>query len=237
MSITDQRLIDLKIPRHIAIIMDGNGRWAKKNNKPRVFGHRQGMKSVRKAVEYCVENEIEVLTLYAFSTENWKRPGKEVEFLMKLLKSFIQSEIDELDEKGVQVTYIGDISKLPDFAREELLRGMEKTRNNKKLILNLALNYSGKSEIVRAVNRVLQDKTLEISEENISKHLDTAGQPDPDLMIRTSGEIRISNFMLWQLAYTELIFLEKYWPEFEKEDLFNAIQDYNQRNRRFGGIN
>ncbi|MCB4792377.1 MAG: isoprenyl transferase [Elusimicrobia bacterium] len=229
--------IDLsKLPRHIAIIMDGNGRWAKKRKLPRVFGHRAGIKSVRETVETCAELKIEVLTLYAFSTENWSRPKTEVNALMALLKLYLMKEFDNLMRNDIRLNAIGDILGLPEAPRKELLGIMEKTRTNKGLVLNLALNYGGRQEILNAVTGMIKDKVEKADEGTFKKYLYTSLFPDPDLLIRTSGEMRLSNFLLWQSAYTELYITEVLWPEFRAKNLYEAISDYQKRERRYGGI-
>jgi undecaprenyl diphosphate synthase len=228
--------------RHIAIIMDGNGRWAKKRGLPRVMGHREGIRSVRAVVEACGELGIEVLTLYTFSTENWRRPQEEVSALMKLLLKTIQKEIRDLVRKNVRLTVIGDLSRLPDDAAAGMENAIEATRSNTGLNLNLALNYGGREELVRAVRGIAADVkagTLDpdaISSQTVQDHLYTSGVPDPDLLIRTSGELRISNFLLWQLAYTEIYVTDVLWPDFRKPDLLEAVESYRQRERRFGKV-
>jgi undecaprenyl diphosphate synthase len=230
------------LPKHIAIIMDGNGRWAKKRNKPRVFGHRQGISVVKNIIEYCSNRGIKYLTLFAFSSENWYRPQSEVKALMGFLKRYLVSEIDWLIKLQVCFKVIGDTNRLPDDVREVVFMAMEKTKHLKKMVLNLALSYGGKDEILRAVKKMYSDmqkngKTInDIDETYFSSFLDTAGQPEPDLLIRTSGEYRISNFLLWQIAYTELYFTQTLWPDFTVEELENAIQDYMKRERRFGKV-
>ncbi|MGB9678637.1 MAG: isoprenyl transferase [Thermoanaerobacteraceae bacterium] len=235
--------IDIKnLPQHIGIIMDGNGRWAKKRNLPRTFGHRAGVFSVKRVVKACSEIGIKYLTIYAFSTENWKRPADEVNTLMNLLVEFLAKELKELHENNVKINFIGDISPLPDVCIREIARAQEQTKNNDGLVLNIALNYGGRNEILRAVRNICQDiekgllESSNITEETISENLYTKGQPDPDLIIRTSGEKRLSNFLLWQSAYSELWFSEVLWPDFNKEHLIEAILYYQSRNRRFGGI-
>ena len=229
-----------KIPRHVAIIMDGNGRWAKQRGKNRVFGHRQGAKSVKEVVKAAGELGIEYLTLYAFSTENWKRPKLEVEALMALLISSINSETQELMENKVRLLSIGNHEIMPDKVKKKLYEAINKTKNNTGLTLVLALSYSAKWEIIEAVKKIAEltannkIKIEDINEELIDKNLTTCNIPHPELMIRTSGEYRISNFLLWQLAYSELYFTNKLWPEFGKEDLFEAIINYQTRERRFG---
>ena len=230
------------LPSHIAIIMDGNGRWAKKRGLPRVEGHRAGIKAVRDTVQACGELEIRILTLYTFSTENWNRPKDEVSALMKLLLRTIQMEIRELVENNVRLQSIGDLQSLPDTIREGIVRGIEATQGNTGLILNLALNYGGREEILSAVRRIA-DRVLagEIRPDRIDAptfqaHLYTAGMPDPDLLIRTSGEMRISNFLLWQLAYTEIVVTDVLWPDFRRDSLYQAIENFQKRERRFGKI-
>ncbi len=231
-----------RLPIHIAIIMDGNGRWAKNQGKFRVFGHESGVLSVKDIVEGCVEIGIEYLTVYAFSTENWNRPVEEVNALMELLISTINSEAETLNKNNVRLNAIGDIKSLPQKCIDDLANVMDITSKNTKCTLTLALSYSAKWEIIEATKELakqLVEKkiTLEdINEESFNAHLTTAKLPDPELMIRTSGEHRISNFLLWQIAYTELYFTETLWPDFRREDLFEAIVDYQKRERRFGKI-
>ncbi|MCB2341000.1 isoprenyl transferase [Clostridium estertheticum] len=231
-----------KIPKHIAIIMDGNGRWAKERNLPRALGHKAGVEAIRKIVKECDRLGVKYLTLYAFSTENWNRPIKEVDSLMKLLVEYLKKEVEELNVNDVVVNSIGNISKLPLICREELNNAYEKTKNNKGLILNLALNYGGRSEIVDAVKEISADlinrkiSKDQINEELISKYMYTSKMPDPDLIIRPSGELRLSNFLLWQGAYSELWFSDINWPDFHEEQLQSAIMDYQKRDRRFGKV-
>jgi undecaprenyl diphosphate synthase len=230
------------IPKHVAIIMDGNGRWAKKQGKPRVYGHQKGVDSVKKAVEYAGEIGIEYLTLYAFSTENWNRPQEEVNALMQLLVSTLNGQIESLNKNNVKLLTIGDIESLPAECIEELNEAKETTAKNTGLNLVLALSYSAKWEIIEATKKIackVKNNELNIEDINdkiISNHLSTKGIPDPELLIRTSGEMRISNFLLWQLAYAELYFTQKLWPEFDKQDFEQAIIDYQNRERRFGMI-
>ena len=224
------------LPRHIAIIMDGNGRWAKKRGLPRMAGHREGINSVRDIVEVCGQLGVEVLTLYTFSLENWRRPRPEVSALMSLLVGTINKEVDDLHRNNVQVRTIGHLEDLPSQARNGMLRAIEKTKQNTGLILNLALSYGGRKEILEAVQKIVQSPPQEITEETISSHLYTSGLPDPDLLIRTSGEFRISNFLLWQLAYTEIFVTDVLWPDFRRQELYRAIDDYQSRERRFGLI-
>lgn len=228
------------IPRHVAIIMDGNGRWAKKRNLPRVAGHQKGVDSVRAAVETSAGLGIEFLTLYTFSTENWKRPQDEVTTLMRLIVKSLQSETDELNSNNIRLTTIGDMDSLPSLVKDELKQAKEKTAGNTKLTLNLALSYSGRWELTEAIKNIttkIQAGTLkpeEISEDLISDSLSTAGMPDPDLLIRSGGELRVSNFLLWQLAYSELYVSDVLWPEFRCAHFLEAIKDYQKRERRFG---
>jgi len=230
------------IPEHVAIIMDGNGRWAKKRKLPRIAGHHEGMKCVKRITKMADELGIKVLTLYAFSTENWKRPKTEVDYIMSLPEQFLSTFLPELMEKNVRVTAIGYTEKLPEHTLKALDNAVEKTKNNTGLNLNFALNYGSRSEILQAVNNIVKDsQTGEldadgITEEVFSSYLMTGGLTDPDLLIRTSGEIRISNFMLWQLAYTELWFTDVLWPDFKEEHLIEAIEVFQSRQRRFGGV-
>jgi len=228
------------IPQHIAIIMDGNGRWAKKRSMPRVAGHQRGVESVRQIVEACAGLGVKILTLYTFSTENWKRPKDEVSTLMRLIVKSLKSETDELNKNNIRLTTIGDIASLPDLVRDELKAAIEKTSGNNKLTLNLALSYSGRWELVEAVKdisrRVLSGKIDpdRINEETIAAHLSTAGMIEPDLLIRSGGEFRISNFLLWQIAYSEIFISEVLWPDFRCKHLIDAVKDFQKRERRFG---
>lgn len=239
MDLKSQINMDL-LPQHIAIIMDGNGRWAKKYGKPRVFGHRNGVKAVRESSESCAELGIKHLTLYAFSTENWKRPKFEVNALMSLLVDTLKNEVETLNKNNIKLNAIGDLSKLPSKSYSALLECIELTKNNTRMTLTLALNYSSRWEIINAVKNIGRDieagKIIsdQIDSELFETYLDTAGIPDPELLIRTSGEKRISNYLLYQLAYSELYFTDLYWPDFRKEDLYKAIIDYQHRERRFG---
>jgi undecaprenyl diphosphate synthase len=228
------------LPRHLAIIMDGNGRWAKERSLSRIEGHRAGAESVRVIVRSCRKIGIPVLTLYAFSKENWQRPSREVQALWQLLSRYLKSELREMMENSIRLNAIGDIQELPKRVHRLLVDTMEKTRANRDMILNLALSYSGRSEIVRAAQKLAATcmaKELqpgEIDEVLFAKNLYTAGMPDPDLLIRTSGEQRISNFLLWQMAYTELYVSPVYWPDFREPELMEALADYQRRERRFG---
>ena len=232
-----------RLPAHIAIIMDGNGRWAKRRSLPRVAGHRAGVDPVRTTVDTCARLGLQALTLYAFSTENWKRPRAEVDMLWRLLKVYLRREMPAIVRNNIQFTCMGRIGALPLQVREELENAIEQTSGNTGMRLNVAINYSGRAELVDALNSIVDDARLEgrlsqlrIDEEAISTHLYTAGLPDPDLLIRTSGEMRISNFLLWQIAYSEIYITETLWPDFRRSDLLEAILDYQKRDRRFGGL-
>ncbi len=235
--------IDLNnTPEHVAIIMDGNGRWAKKQGQERLFGHNFGVESVREVLKAAKELKVKYLTLYAFSTENWSRPKDEVDGLMDLLVRTIAGEVDELNKSGVILKSIGDIEGLPESCKEELRIAQEKTAHNSEITLILALNYSARWELVNATKKIAEKieagdlKSKEINEEVINAELCTKNIPDPELLIRTSGEQRISNFLLWQIAYTELFFTEVLWPDFKKEDFYKAILSYQSRERRFGMV-
>lgn len=225
---------DANIPNHIAVIMDGNGRWAQKKGVKRLFGHQNAIEAVRNATEGCAELGVNHLTLYAFSTENWDRPKYEVDGLMSLLVSTIKDELPTLQKNNISLSSIGDREALPENARRRLQEGIEQTQDNNGMELILALNYSGKWDLVNAVNELIDGGRSHIEPSDIETHLSTAGIPDPDLLIRTSGEMRISNFLLWQLAYTELHFTDVLWPDFRKKDLYEAIVSYQRRERRFG---
>ena len=229
-----------KLPNHIAIIMDGNGRWAKQRNKNRIYGHNQAKKSVKECVEYCVEHKIKFLSLFTFSTENWNRPKLEVKALMKLLNTVIKDEINHLIEQNIKIKVIGDISKIPEKTEINLKKAINKTKNNSGLTLILAINYSGKWDILNATKKILIDKNqidLKIFNYNVfENYLTTANIPEPELIIRTSGEHRISNFYLWQAAYSELFFTDILWPDFNKKELNNVIFEFQNRERRFGSL-
>jgi undecaprenyl diphosphate synthase len=231
-----------RLPRHVAVIMDGNGRWAKLRHKRRVEGHRAGIDSVRDVVETSARVGLEVLTLYAFSVENWKRPPTEVSTLMGLLKHYLRRELQTLLRNNIRFQVLGRMGDLPADVQGELNRAMERTRSSTGLLFNIALNYGGRAEITDAVQRLLADVVANgkdpalITEEALSSYLYTAGQPDPDLLIRTSGELRISNFLLWQIAYAEIWVTEVLWPDFRRRHLLQAIADYQKRDRRYGGI-
>ncbi|KWW96855.1 isoprenyl transferase [Hydrogenibacillus schlegelii] len=232
----------LPVPRHVAIIMDGNGRWARARGLPRVMGHREGMKTVREVALAAHGLGIEVLTLYAFSTENWKRPRDEVDFLMALPQEFLQTELENLIQNNVRVRVMGDPNPLPPHTRAAVEEAVRRTAANTGLILNFALNYGGRMDIARAARKLAESAVAgeirpeAIDEAAVAAALSTAGLPDPDLLIRTSGEMRLSNFMLFELAYTELWFVDKLWPDFRREDLEAAVEAYRRRDRRFGGL-
>lgn len=231
-----------KPPEHVAFIMDGNGRWAKKRGMPRLFGHNAGMETIKRIVKESQRLGIKYITFYAFSTENWKRPVDEVEGLMQILVKFIRSEIDEIHENNVKVNILGDIERLPAAAKEAVCYALDKTAANDGMYFNIALNYGGRNEIVRAVKAIAEAvkhgeyNSDDIDEALIEQYLYTKDFPDPDLMIRTSGEKRLSNFLLWQLAYSEFLFLDLYWPDFSEAVYRNALLEYDQRNRRFGAL-
>ncbi len=231
-----------RLPKHIAVIMDGNGRWAKLHGKPRVFGHKNGVKAVREVSEAAAEIGIDFLTLYAFSTENWNRPASEVNALMILLINTVKSELKTLNDNSIRLNAIGDLKKLPSRTYDTLMQGIEDTKNNDRMTLTLALNYSARWEMTDAVRRIARDLKAGVLSENditddlISQYLSTVNMPDPELLIRTSGEKRISNYLLWQIAYAELYFTDVFWPDFRKEDFYQAIVEFQSRERRFGQI-
>ena len=237
------RQIDLTaLPEHIAIIMDGNGRWARKRGLPRVAGHRAGITAVREVIEGSAELGIKVLTLYAFSVENWKRPHSEVATLMQLLKEYLNKELENIHKNNIRFGTIGRTDELDVSVQKQLEKAITTTRNNTGMVFNVALNYGGRAEIVDAVNQLLRNGGKDaaarggISEDDFAKYLYTAGQPDPDLLIRTSGELRISNFLLWQIAYAEIWVTETLWPDFDRQNLYEAIIAYQKRERRYGGL-
>jgi len=231
-----------QIPRHIAIIMDGNGRWAKERGLPRGAGHRAGADSVGRVVEACQELKVEYLTLYAFSSENWKRPAAEVKSLMRLLERFLKEKTSEMEERGVRLQAIGRLKDLPESCQQRLHEAVERTRSNSGLTLILALSYGGREEIIDGIKSVIhhvQEGHLDVGmldPDVFAKHLYTRYYPDPDLLIRSSGEMRVSNFLLWQISYSEMYITKKLWPDFGKEELHEAVKDYSERSRRFGGI-
>lgn len=221
---------------HIAIIMDGNGRWATKKNKERTFGHYYGSENVREIALAALKVGVKTLTLYAFSTENWKRPQKEIEYLMKLPEVFFKRFLKELNEKGIRIMTIGDLTQIPKSTRDVMQRAVEETKENDKLILNFALNYGSRDEIVRAVNQIIKDDVKEVNEVLFDVYLDTYGLEPVDLLIRTGGDKRLSNYLLWQLAYAELVFLDLEWPDFNEAVFLKCIEDFKKRERRFGGV-
>ena len=246
MSSAEQELVALidptALPTHIAIIMDGNGRWARKRSLPRVAGHRAGIQSVREVLEASAELGVQALTLYAFSTENWKRPAKEVQTLMGLLREYLSKEIDNIDRNNIRFGTLGDTAELGPTIQEELNKAIERTWRNTGLQFSVALNYSGRREILHAINEILREakqtpRLLEgIGEEELVRHLYTRDLPDPDLLIRTSGELRISNFLLWQIAYSEMWVTDTLWPDFRKQHLYEGIVAFQKRERRYGGL-
>lgn len=246
-SASDEQIEELlkksgEIPKHIAIIMDGNGRWAKKRGLPRVAGHKRGVDTVKEIVEACAEIGVKFLTLYTFSTENWKRPKDEVSTLMRLLLNSLRDRVNELNDNDIRLTTIGNIDALPTAVRKQLEFDIERTKNNKKMVLNLALSYSGRWELLDAIKQITDSavqgkiKSEDIDEKIVSSFLTTKDIPDPDLVIRTSGEFRVSNFLLWQIAYSEFIITETLWPDFSKFDLYDAIKIFQKRERRFGKV-
>lgn len=225
-----------RVPNHVAIIMDGNGRWALSRGLPRIAGHRAGTDNLRRVMEGCGELGIKYLTLYAFSTENWGRPEEEVRGLMGILEDVIDSELAELNREGAQLRHIGILERLDPILREKVIHAVELTKNNNKLILNIAFNYGGRDEIVHAIRNIIEDQIApnDVTDELVSRYLFTSGVPDPDLVIRTSGELRISNFLIWQAAYAEWYFTPVYWPDFDKTELRKAVEEYSRRERRYG---
>lgn len=230
-----------RLPRHVAIIMDGNGRWAKRRHFPRVAGHRAGVKSARMAIETCARLKLEALTLYAFSVENWRRPKSETDFLMQLLREYLRKELPAIHRNNIKFRVLGRLDELPEGVRQDALEAMELTAKNSGMTLAIALNYGGRAEIVDAVKAILAESrnghaAEPVDEDRVSRHLYTAGLPDPDLLIRTSGEMRISNFLLWQIAYAEIYVTETLWPDFSRARLIEALLEYQKRERRYGGI-
>ena len=243
MELKDQLMQQIdreRLPQHIAIIMDGNGRWAKERGKQRLFGHQSAIQSVREVSEASAEIGVKYLTLYAFSTENWNRPLAEVSGLMSLLATTIRNEVSTMNKNSIKLNAIGDLKSLPKTNYEQLMQAIADTSHNTRMTLTLALSYSGRWDLIQATRRIAQDvadgkmQASDINDATISSYLSTAGMPDPELLIRTSGEERISNFLLWELAYSELYFTPKYWPDFRKADLYEAILNYQHRERRFG---
>jgi undecaprenyl diphosphate synthase len=238
MAASTDKTAPATLPGHVAIIMDGNGRWAKKRNLPRIAGHKAGTENLRRIIEACVEFGIRTLTIYAFSTENWRRPPEEVTALMMIFEEVIERELPQLHKNGVQLRHIGRLEGLkPGFAKK-VLAAIEDTKNNNRLILNVAFNYGGRAEIVEAVRHMVAEGLTpeQVTEESLAAHLYTGGQSDPDLIIRTSGELRVSNFLIWQGAYAEYYVAPVYWPDFDKEELRHALDEYANRQRRFGGL-
>ena len=221
---------------HLAIIMDGNGRWAIKRKKPRLFGHKAGIESLKRTIDACLDFNIKYLTIFAFSTENWSRPQEEVNGIMNIANQFCDNDLQTIINKGVKVLTMGDISRLPDKLEQTLYKVVDKTKNNSKLVLNIAINYGARAEIIRAVNNLLSSGIKECTEKEFESQLYTSGLPDPDLIIRASGENRLSNFMLYQCAYSEFYFPKVHWPDFNKKVIEKAIKVYQKRNRRFGGL-
>jgi len=230
-----------RLPRHVAVIMDGNGRWAQKRHLPRIAGHRSGTQSARTTIETCARLKIEALTLYAFSVENWRRPKTEIDFLMALLREYLRKEMPLLQKNNIRMRFLGRIDELPAGVQNDARDAMEKTAGNKGMVLCVALNYGGRAEIVDAMNAILSERNghgtpNKVTEEQLSRHLYTEGLPDPDLLIRTSGEMRVSNFLLWQIAYAEIFVTETLWPDFNRARLLEALLEFQKRERRYGGI-
>jgi undecaprenyl diphosphate synthase len=236
-----------RLPRHIAVIMDGNGRWAQKRHLPRVAGHQSGTKSARITIETCARLKVQALTLYAFSVENWRRPKAEIEFLMQLLREYLRREMPLLQKHNIRMRFLGRSNELPEAVQRDTREAMEATADNTGMVLSVALNYGGRAEIVDAVNSILAERNKlnghnghgagsAVTEEQLERHLYTGGLPDPDLLIRTSGEMRVSNFLLWQIAYAEIFVTETLWPDFNRARLLEALVEYQKRERRYGGI-
>ena len=239
---TDVNCNRAKLPQHVAIIMDGNGRWAKQKGLPRIEGHRRGASALKEILRYCKDLGIKTLTAYAFSTENWGRPAGEVNFLMNLFERLLQKELKEMEEEEVCINFIGDLTPLPETLQQEMRLSMKRTKNNQGVFFNVAINYGSRHEMIKACKAIAQKvergelSTDSIDDRTISEHLYTAASPDPDLLIRTSGEMRLSNFMLWQLAYTEIYVTDTLWPEFNRHQFDRAIESFQQRDRRFGKV-
>jgi undecaprenyl diphosphate synthase len=227
---------EIIVPTHIAIIMDGNGRWARQRRLPRQAGHRAGVENLRRVIDACIEFGIKILTIYAFSTENWGRPESEVRGLMRIFRRVLDQELDELDAQGVCLHHLGDLGGIDPGLQKKVLHAIELTKDNDRLILNVAFNYGGRAEILHAIKEMLADNVSadEVTEELFSSYLFTSGLPDPDLVIRTSGELRVSNFLIWQAAYAEFYAAPEYWPDFGREQLYEALVAYSQRERRYG---
>lgn len=236
-----EKLDFARLPRHVAVIMDGNGRWAQKRHLPRIAGHRAGTQSARTTIETCARLKIEALTLYAFSVENWRRPQTEIDFLMALLREYLRKEMPLIQKNEIRMRFLGRVEELPAGVQKDVREAMEKTAGNRGMVLCIALNYGGRAEIVDAMNAVIAERHGEgapkrITEEQLSRHLYTEGLPDPDLLIRTSGEMRVSNFLLWQIAYSEIFVTETLWPDFNRARLLEALVEFQKRERRYGGI-
>lgn len=227
---------DIKIPRHIAFIMDGNGRWAKKRLLPRKAGHREGVSALRRMVDECEKAGVEMVSFYAFSTENWTRPQDEIDALFKMVKEFADKHLGEYVKRGLRIMFMGDLTKLPKDTVDSLKKILSEAKDNKGMIVNIALNYGGRDEIVHAVNKIISAGVREINKDVLSDCMYTGGLPDPDVIIRSSGEKRLSNFMLWQAAYSELIFLDEYWPDFDAAVFKKIIEEYSKRDRRYGNV-
>lgn len=232
-----QRQIDMQnLPTHLAFIMDGNGRYATSRGMPRNYGHKKGLEALKRVVDACYELGIKVVSFYMFSTENWKRPKEEVDYIFSLANEYEEGSLDEYRDKGIKVVTMGDLSRLKDDIRENLLKLVEETKDNDKMIVNLGLNYGGRDEIVRACNNIIKDGVKVVDQQIFGTYLYTNNLPDPDMIVRTSGEMRVSNFMLYQLAYSEMYFPKKHWPEFDKDSVIDVIAEFQGRNRRFGGL-
>jgi len=238
MSVSPLNISPEKIPRHVAMIMDGNGRWAISRGLPRLAGHKAGTENLRRVIRASVKFGIKYLTIYAFSTENWGRPPEEVKGLMYILEDVIDRELEELNKEGVQLRHIGRLERLSPTLQEKVLDAIDVTRNNDRLILNIAFNYGGRDEIVQAIQRMMRDGVLpeNVTDDLVNRYLFTAGVPDPDLIIRTSGELRVSNFLIWQAAYSEWYITPTYWPDFDEDEYRRAIEDYANRDRRYGKV-
>lgn len=238
MSESGQASLSDKYPQHVAIIMDGNGRWAKRRGLPRLAGHKAGTDNLRRIIKACVEFGVKYLTIYAFSTENWGRPKEEVDGLMRILEDVIERELNELKDQGVQIRHLGCLDQLAASTQKKVLNAVEQTRDNSTLILNVAFNYGGRDEIVHAVKKMLAANISsdQVTQELMSEYLYTAGSPDPDLIIRTSGELRVSNFLIWQAAYSEWFVTETFWPDFGKAEFKKALDEYAHRDRRYGKV-
>jgi len=227
-----------RVPRHVAIIMDGNGRWATQRGLPRASGHRAGTENIRRVIERFADHGVQYLTLYAFSTENWNRPQREVRMLIRLLRFFIKRELQNLHRNGIQLRMLGHIETLPDWLQKQVQDAIELTSQNNRMVLNICFSYGGRDDILMAVQAMMREELAasEVTEETISRHLSTGGAPDPDLLIRTGGDMRISNFLLWQAAYAELYFCDTFWPDFGREDTDIALAEYGRRKRKFGAL-